>query len=239
MEKTKLFRSKDEARVLASLKIHTYIALNGLINPSLRCIAINWDLHEEEAKLIFFHDGIVAEADNWHYNCIEVEATSMRNPLYQGEQITMRIEIISLPFPKLIPQVSEIVYLRKESNFEFNQVDRYVPDWKVGSTIRLKVNEALRGKVTSELREVHLFWDDTNIEATITFFHNGEVTQEVYKGYQEIFDIATVTLSQWENEGKSVIAKLIVRESIFPEKIEGSKNFKRLYSRKEPFTNPV
>lgn len=234
-----MITDREKAEVFAGLKYEVYSALNGMIPPLLRCVGINWETHQKEAKLIFFHNGIIEEPDNWHYNCIEVEATSNPMPEFQGNLITMRIEIVSLPFPKLIPQVSEIVFLKKESDFIFNEINQYIPEWHIDSVIRLKVNEALRGKVTDDLREIHLTWDETETQALIDFYHNGEIVEDTYRHYQDIFDIATATASRWKNKGKLVIPQLAIKEAIYPKRIEKPKIFDRLYSRKEPFTNPV
>ncbi len=237
MEKIKPSRNSEEESVLASLKIHAYIALNGMALPSLRCVGINWDSSQTDGKLVFFHDGLVDEPEEWHYGCIETEATSMRHPLYQGEQIMMHLEVISCPYPMQLPEVSEVVYLRREPNTKFNDVDMYVPSWIVDSVIRLKVNEALRGKVTPELREIHLTWDETNTKALITFIHDGAITKETSEHYQEIFEIATATSKEWKRDVKAVIPQLDIKAVPHPEKIEKPKNLDRLYSRKEPFTD--
>lgn len=238
MEKMKFQRTTEEEEVFASLKIHTYIALGGMVIPSLRCVAINWQPDQEEAKLVFFHDGLVDEPINWHYNCIEVEATSMRHPLYKGEQIVMRLDqIFACPVPMMLSKASEVVYLRKESNLVFNEINHYIPQWHIDSVIRLKVNEALRGRVTGDLREIHLTWNETETQALIDFYHNGEIVEDTYRHYQDIFDIATATASRWKNKGKLVIPQLALKEVLYPKKIEKPKIFDRLYSRKEPFTD--
>ena len=234
----KIERSFEEEEVFASLKIHVYIALGGMVIPSLRCVAINWEPDQETAKLIFCHDGLAGEPMEWHYNCIEAEATSMRHPSYKEEQIVMHMgKVVSSPFPVLLPKVDEIVYLRKEPNSNFSEINTYVPDWAVGSVIRLKVNEALRGKVTGDLREIHLIWDEANTEALITFFHNGEIWPEIQAHYEEVFKIATLTAGQWKKEGKRVIPRLFVEKALYPEKIESPDDVDILYSRKEPFTD--
>ncbi|MCH9632646.1 MAG: hypothetical protein S4CHLAM6_09840 [Chlamydiae bacterium] len=235
MEKVEVKRTLEEEKVFAALKFDVNIALGGMVIPSLRAVAINWEPGKIKAQLVFFHDGLADEPIEWHYNCIEVDCNG--EPEYLGTPILMQIKIISSPFPMLLPEVSEIVYLRKEESSPFNEINKYVPDWTVGSVIRLKVNEALRGKVTGDLRAIHLTWDETNTEAQITFFHNSAITDEIYKHYEEIFNIATLTADQWKKDGKKVVPRLAVKSVAYPDKIERPKNLDRLYSRKEPFTD--
>lgn len=237
-KKMKLQRTIEEEEVFASLKIHTYIALSGMTIPSLRCVAINWQPDQEEAQLIFCHDGLVDEPINWHYNCIEVETTSMRNPLYKGKQIMMRLDqIFACPMPMMLPKASEVVYLRKEPNLMFNEINYYVPQWHIDSVIHLKMNEALRGKVTGDLREIDLTWDETETQALIVFYHNGEIFEDTQRRYQDIFNIATATASQWQNKGKLVTPKLVIKGVFYPDEIESPDDVDILYSRKEPFTD--
>lgn len=226
-----------EDEVFAGLKMEVYLALGGMVIPSLRAVAINWEPGQQDAELVFFHDGWAGEPMQWHYNCVEVEATSNPKPQYKNKEVAMQAQVVSSPFPMLLPKVSEVVYLRKEPDREFNEINSYVPDWALGSVIRLKVNEALRGKVTGDLREIHLTWDETKTKALITFFHNGDITSEVQGHYEEIFKIATSTVAQWQHEGRQVIPELAVRGVLYPKKIEKPKNLDRLYSRKEPFTD--
>ncbi len=242
MENNKLIRSEAENSVFASLKIHTYIALSGMALPSLRCIAINWNSSPTDARLLFFHDGPVGNDEIYHYGCIQGEATSMRHPSYKGEQIDMPEEVISYPYPTPLPPVSEVVYLRKEPGSKFAEVNTFVPDWALCSIIRLKVNEALRGKITPALRRIQSVLDETNMELLITFFHDGTVTEAVQEEYEDIFEIATTTITSWKEQEKVVSAKFTVVGVPYPKKIPSEpdgefKEIEYLYSRKEPFTD--
>ena len=238
MEIVRSMRNWKEEEIFARLKIQLYIAFGGMIIPSLRCVGIKWNPKQEKAELSFFHDGITDLNIREHYYVIECEATCHEEPKYFGKSIIMYIDkIVSCPFPMLLPKVDEIVYLRKEPNTLFNGVSTYVPNWIVDSIIRLKVNEALRGKVTGDLREIHLTWDESETLALITFYHNGEISKDIQHHYQDIFDIATATASQWQRDGKPVIVKLAVKGNLYPNKIESPDDVDILYSRKEPFTD--
>ncbi len=242
MEIIKNKRTSEEESVFARLKIDLYIALGGAIIPSLRCAAINWEPGQKEAVIYYFHDGLVDLPIQEHYSCVDAEANTGVWPRFKGTEISMYYDfkkVLSCPFPMLLPKVSEVVYLRKEPGREFNEINNYIPNWALGSVIRLKVNEALRGKVTGDLREIHLTWDETNTKALITFFHNGDITSEEQRHYEEIFKIATSTVAQWQYKGQQVIPKLAVRGVLYPKKIESPEDVDILYSRQEPFADPL
>ncbi len=59
MEKAKLSRNSEMESILAWLKSSIYIAMQHMVNPSLRCVAINWTSLKKDPELPFFHDGLV------------------------------------------------------------------------------------------------------------------------------------------------------------------------------------
>ena len=237
MKLTTFKRDDETEEVFQTLKIGLYIALQLEIIPSLRAIGINWKPGQKEALLIFFHDAQIDSEVYDHYSSIETEATTYSEPKYRGDTILMRIDdVCSHPFPKPIPKVSEVVYLRKEPGFEFNEINRYIPDWACTSIIRLKINEALRGKVTPDLRQIQFRWTKPEKEALVTYIHNAPVTPEVEAHYKEIFEIATAV--PWRHEEGIVTPYMEVLSVPYPNPIPRNGLKEIFYLRREPFEDP-
>ena len=237
MEKIRLPRNSEIKFIFAWLKSSIYIAMQGMVNPSLRCVAINWTSLKKRPELLFFHDGLTI-GDNLRddYSCIESEATCTTPPNYPGEYVDMRIQFIPLTSSKPIPKVSEVVYLRKEPGFEFNEINHYIPNWPCTSIIRLKINEALRGKVTPDLRQIQFRWIKPEKEALITYIHNGPVTPAIETHYKEMFEIATAV--PWKSGGDTVIPHMEVVPVPYPAPFPEDELEEIFYIRKEPFEDP-
>lgn len=159
--------------------------------------------------------------------------------LWKENDIQVKFEIISLPFPAPIPQAFEIVYFRGETGAPIiTEINPFYPrNWDFIFSAILKINEALCGKVSSELRKSYLKWDPNLNSAVIVFIHNSEITQKVYDEYQKIFKIAT-SMKWITRDGKEVIPKLEVISTPYPNEISYPKESHLLYARKEPFLDP-
>lgn len=81
-------------------------ALWGEVSPALREVRISWD--EETFHLLFYYDGEVLEED---YHSVRRIATGFIE-YYSGYRL--RVDILRLDYPKLIPQKAELIYSRRE-----------------------------------------------------------------------------------------------------------------------------
>ena len=195
---------------------------------------------KKKADLLFFHDDQTVNEDiACEYNCIEVEATSMGLPRFNNEEVNMFIQIIPLSSPKPLPEVSEIVYLRHESGVQFQEINTFFVSCEpsgITTSIRVKVNEALRGKVTPDLRHIQFRWTKSEKEALITFIHNAPVTPEVEAHYKEIFEIATAV--PWRHDEGVVTPHMEVVPIPYPQPLPNKGPKKNFYTRREPFEDP-
>ncbi len=239
MSNNKMLQNEEDQKVFTKWRVNLYLALLAQVNPSLRAICIYWKPGDEEAILRFFHDGDLTENMQMYYEDIEFEAWPEYYTKWKEEIIQVKFEIVSLPFPAPIPQAFEVVFFRKEVGAPITEINTFYPrNWDFVFCILLKVNEALCGRVTKDLRSVYLKWNLSFDEATITFIHNSEITQVVYNDYQEIFKIAT-SMKWITKDGKEVIPKLEVISTPYPKEISYPKESHLLYARKEPFIDPV
>ena len=223
---------------LAWFKIGVYIAMQEMVNPSLRCIALNWEHINQKTSVTFFFM-METSLETLSKMTIPVLKRKQHVQLQKTILATTWVLIskcIPLPFPKPIPKVSEVVYLRKEPGFEFNEINRYIPDWACTSIIRLKINEALRGKVTPDLRQIQFRWTKPEKEALVTYIHNAPVTPEVEAHYKEIFEIATAV--PWRHEEGVVAPHMEVVSIPYPQTLPNKSPKKNFYTRREPFEDP-
>lgn len=103
-------RQKEEKinRVQAILALNR--ALWGEVFPKLRAARINWN--SAKLNLHFYCDGSISKNDQESIESIASEVIA-NFPNYQLE-----IEVLSLEYPKKIPEIGELVYLRKEGNID-------------------------------------------------------------------------------------------------------------------------
>lgn len=92
------------SRVQAILALNR--ALWGEVFPKLRAARIHWD--NTKLNLHFYCDGKISENDQESIESIATEVIA-NFPNHQ-----LKVEVLSLKYPNRIPEIGELVYLRKE-----------------------------------------------------------------------------------------------------------------------------
>jgi hypothetical protein len=100
---------KEDAELVASLKLSINRALWGEVIPSLREVVLKWQPEDDIARILFYHDGEINDAIEDHYSCIhtEVEADFVTEP-------RIDFKILRCDYPNPLPKEKYVIFLRKE-----------------------------------------------------------------------------------------------------------------------------
>jgi hypothetical protein len=101
--------TEEQTGILAELELSINRALWAEVIPSLRQVVLKWNLGDETAWIMFYHDGEINDAIEDHYSCIhtEVQADFVVDPMID-------FKIIRWDYPKPLPKERHLIYARKE-----------------------------------------------------------------------------------------------------------------------------
>ncbi len=102
--------SKDN--IYATLIMAINRSLLGSVIPGLRGMAFELDESKEEVTLFFYHDGILSEFINNHYDCIASDASG--DFFFSNRPIRYNLKIIRIDTPQKLPDHFYWVYRRYE-----------------------------------------------------------------------------------------------------------------------------
>jgi len=152
-------------------------ALLGHVSPLLRAVTVDFIENLEMLDLHFFYHGEIDDELFDLASCTCVEADPGTFPYIINEDIVVRVD-----YPKVIPITGRLVYLRHEPiSFEFQQksVIEYVnipilPE----SFLLLLLQEALLGKVTSNMRRINVEIEEENKTLGFYFIFDGAISTQ-------------------------------------------------------------
>lgn len=101
-----------ELHISSKIKLAICQAFLGEINPSLRGVAFDLIHNENKVFIYFYHEGIVTDAIENHYSCIESEASNYF--FYNGKLLDHDFSVIRIDSPEVLPDHEYWVYIKKE-----------------------------------------------------------------------------------------------------------------------------
>ena len=116
------------------------------------------------------------------------------------------------------------------------KVDLDSKDQDTISTVQLCIFSALSSMALPSLRAICLDWKPKSDLATIVFFHDGEINDDLYDWYSTIeFEASCEPWGEYISEYKKRFEVISLK---YPESIPEDRYTATLYHRKEPFEDP-
>ncbi len=238
MNRIKTNHPESIEEIWAELCFHFYGGLMRNVIPSYRAITLGWNPGEPLAYLKFYHSITTNEILLYHDSSIETEATCTDLPKWAGKLLEFEVELYHLPLPTPIPKSDLVLFaFENEGIIPQSTSPYFLKNWPIQANIFLKFNETLVGRLSRALRLAGLNWQPESCEATIKFYHVGEISNKVRENYMEIYNLVRSISYRHKNKPLHFEVEIhsITEEEQLPE--EGITRY--LYWRAEPFVDPT